>query len=150
MRGFRNTLTPRLAELERITRQRHGITIERRADHVDEAQSSSERALAGGNLDRYAAKSGTPARRSAEFRMAALGYVTGAMTTFIRSAWRQCHGRPFVSTARKPSIATLRSSGCRFANSSPVLHEGRGKRKITKTVMPKAANVNVLHYSFPT
>ena len=63
MRGFRNTLTPRLAELERITRQRHGIIIERSADQVDEVQSS-ERALAVGNLDRYAANSGTPARRS--------------------------------------------------------------------------------------
>ena len=50
--GFRETLTARVAELERITRQRDGITIERSADPVDEVQSSSERALAAGNLDR--------------------------------------------------------------------------------------------------
>src|SRR5271165_3798420 len=51
--GFQKTLTARVAELERITRQRDGITIERSADQVDEVQSSSERALAVGNLDRY-------------------------------------------------------------------------------------------------
>lgn len=49
---FRRTLTARVAELERITRLRDGITIERSADQMDELQSSSERALAVGNLGR--------------------------------------------------------------------------------------------------
>lgn len=50
--GFRKTLTARVAELERITRQRDGITIERSADLVEEVQSASECALAVSNLDR--------------------------------------------------------------------------------------------------
>jgi DnaK suppressor protein len=49
---FRKTLTARVAELERITRQREGITIERTAEMVEEIQQASERALAVGNLDR--------------------------------------------------------------------------------------------------
>lgn len=49
---FRKTLTARVAELERITRQRDGITIERSADLTEEVQLASERALAVGNLDR--------------------------------------------------------------------------------------------------
>lgn len=49
---FREALTARVAELERATRRRDGITIERSADLVDELQSSSERALAVGHLDR--------------------------------------------------------------------------------------------------
>ena len=52
MQGFQRTLAARVAELERITRQRDGITIERRADQMDELQGSSERALAVGNLSR--------------------------------------------------------------------------------------------------
>jgi DnaK suppressor protein len=51
VQGFRNTLTARVAELERITRQRDGITIERSADLVEEEQCASERALAVSNLD---------------------------------------------------------------------------------------------------
>jgi DnaK suppressor protein len=50
--GFRKTLTARIAELERITRQRNGIAIERSAEMVEEVQLASERALAVGNLDR--------------------------------------------------------------------------------------------------
>jgi DnaK suppressor protein len=49
---FRRTLTARVAELEQITRQREGITIERTAEAVEEVQWASERALAVGNLDR--------------------------------------------------------------------------------------------------
>jgi len=52
MQGFRKTLVARVAELERITRQRDGITIERSADQVEEVQSSSERTLAVSHLDR--------------------------------------------------------------------------------------------------
>jgi len=52
VQGFRKTLTARVAELERLSRQRDGITIERSADQMDELQCSSERALAVDNLNR--------------------------------------------------------------------------------------------------
>jgi len=49
---FRATLTAKVAELERFTRHRDGIAIERSADLLDEIQAASERALAVSNLDR--------------------------------------------------------------------------------------------------
>jgi DnaK suppressor protein len=52
LQRFREILTARVAELERITRQRDGITVERSADQVEEVQWASERALAVSNLDR--------------------------------------------------------------------------------------------------
>ena len=52
VQGFRKVLMARVAELERITRQRDGITIERSADQLDELQAASDRALAVCNLDR--------------------------------------------------------------------------------------------------
>jgi DnaK suppressor protein len=52
VQGFQKTLAARVAELERMTRQRDGITIERSADMVEEVQWASERALAVNNLDR--------------------------------------------------------------------------------------------------
>jgi DnaK suppressor protein len=50
--GFRATLTANVAELERFTRHREGITIERSADQMEEIQAASQRALAVCNLDR--------------------------------------------------------------------------------------------------
>src|ERR1700719_4032598 len=52
MDRFRAVLTARVAELERFTRNRDGITIERSADQLDEIQAASQRALAVCNLDR--------------------------------------------------------------------------------------------------
>ena len=49
---FRAILTAKVAELERFTRHREGITIERSADQMEEIQAASERALAVSNLDR--------------------------------------------------------------------------------------------------
>jgi DnaK suppressor protein len=49
---FRAILTAKVAELERFTRHREGITIERSADQLEEIQAASERALAVCNLDR--------------------------------------------------------------------------------------------------
>jgi DnaK suppressor protein len=49
---FRAILTAKVAELERFTRHRDGITIERSADQLEEIQAASERALAVSNLDR--------------------------------------------------------------------------------------------------
>ena len=49
---FRAILTAKVAELERFTLHREGITIERSADQLEEIQAASERALAVCNLDR--------------------------------------------------------------------------------------------------
>jgi DnaK suppressor protein len=49
---FRAIVTAKVAELERLTRQRDGITIERSPDLLEEIQAASERALAVSNLDR--------------------------------------------------------------------------------------------------
>ena len=49
---FRAVLTAKVAELERFTRNRDGITVERSADQVEEIQAASQRALAVSNLDR--------------------------------------------------------------------------------------------------
>ena len=53
VQGFRKVLTARVAELERTTRQRDGITIERSAELLEEVQAASERALAVGNPHGY-------------------------------------------------------------------------------------------------
>ena len=52
MNRFRAVLTAKGAELERFTRHREAITIERSADQLEEIQAASERALAVCNLDR--------------------------------------------------------------------------------------------------
>ena len=49
---FRRILTAKVAELERFTRQRDGIVVERSADQLDEIQAALQRALAVCNLDR--------------------------------------------------------------------------------------------------
>src|ERR1700688_5184581 len=49
---FRAVLTARVAELDRFTRNRDGITVERSADQLDEIQAPPQRALALCNLDR--------------------------------------------------------------------------------------------------
>src|ERR1700681_3263893 len=49
---FRAVLTARVAELERFTRNRDAITVERSADQLDEIQAAYQRALAVCNLDR--------------------------------------------------------------------------------------------------
>src|ERR1700730_17465698 len=49
---FKGILTAKIAELERFTRHRAGITVERSADQLDEIQAASQRALAVCNLDR--------------------------------------------------------------------------------------------------
>jgi DnaK suppressor protein len=49
---FRAILTAEVAELERFTCHREGITIERRVDQLEEIQAALERALTVCNLDR--------------------------------------------------------------------------------------------------
>ena len=52
LNGFQAILTAKVAELERFTRHRDGITVERSADQLEEIQAASQRALAVCNLDR--------------------------------------------------------------------------------------------------
>jgi DnaK suppressor protein len=52
MNRFRAVLTANIAELERVSRHREGIAVERSADQLDEIQSASQRTLAVCNLDR--------------------------------------------------------------------------------------------------
>jgi DnaK suppressor protein len=49
---FRGILTVKAAELERFTRQRDGIVVERSADQLEEIQAASQRVLAVCKLDR--------------------------------------------------------------------------------------------------
>jgi len=49
---FRSVLTARVAELDRVSRHRDAIMVERSADQLDEIQAASQRALAVCNLDR--------------------------------------------------------------------------------------------------
>jgi DnaK suppressor protein len=49
---FRGILTAKVAELERLTRQRDGIAVERSADQLEEIQAALQRTLAVCNLDR--------------------------------------------------------------------------------------------------
>ena len=48
---FRDVLTARVAELERVTGHRDAIMVERSADQLEEIQAASQRALAVCNLD---------------------------------------------------------------------------------------------------
>ena len=52
MNRFRAVLTAKVAELERFTRHRDAILVERSADQLEEIQAASQRALAVCNLDR--------------------------------------------------------------------------------------------------
>ena len=52
MNRFQTILTAKVAELERLVRQRDGITVERSADPLEEIQAASQCALAVCNLDR--------------------------------------------------------------------------------------------------
>jgi DnaK suppressor protein len=49
---LRAVLTTRIAELERFTRHRDGIAVERSADQLDQIQAASQRALVVCNLER--------------------------------------------------------------------------------------------------
>jgi DnaK suppressor protein len=49
---FRNVLTTRVADLQRLTRHRDGIAVERSADQLEETQMAAQRTLAVSNLDR--------------------------------------------------------------------------------------------------
>ena len=52
LKRFQAILTAKIAELERFTRHRDGIAVERSADQLEEIQWASERAITVSNLDR--------------------------------------------------------------------------------------------------
>ena len=52
MNRFRAVLTAKVAELERVTRHRDAILVERSADQLEEIQAASQRSLAVCNIDR--------------------------------------------------------------------------------------------------
>ena len=49
---FRGILTAKVTELERFTRHREGVAVERSTDQPDEIEAATQRALAVCNLDR--------------------------------------------------------------------------------------------------
>ena len=52
LKRFKAILTAKISELERFTRHRDGIAVERSADELEEIQRASERAITVSNLDR--------------------------------------------------------------------------------------------------
>ena len=106
MNRFRAVLTARVAELERLTRQRDGITVERSADQLEEIQAASERALAVSNLDREFSQLRNARAALRRIRGRQLRDVpASAMKTSTRSGLPQCRGPHIVYGARKPSTA---------------------------------------------
>ena len=99
---FRAVLTTRVAELERVTRQRDAITVSDAPinwTRFRRLQSAHSRFLTSTvNLTNFE----TPVRRSAVSRKAALGRASSAMRTSTRSGLPRCPGPHFVYSARKP------------------------------------------------
>jgi len=56
LKKFKNTLTARQSELERLIRNREAATIETSADALDQIQHAVERELALGTLARDSAR----------------------------------------------------------------------------------------------
>ena len=88
---FRAILTAKVAQMERFTRYREGITIERSADQLEEIQAASERALAVCNLERDFNKLRNARAASVVSNKASLGPAWRAMKTstsgFSRCRW---------------------------------------------------------------
>ena len=99
---FRRILTARVAELERFTRQRDGIVVERSADQLEEIQAASQRALAVCNLDREFTQLRDARRHFVASRTAASAHARSVMKTSIRSGLPRCRGPHFVYGVRKP------------------------------------------------
>jgi len=104
MNRFRAILTAKLPELERFTRHRDGIAVERSADPLDEIEAASQRALAVCNLDREFNQLRTLARPSVVSKKATSGPAGSAMKTSIPSGLPRCHGLHSAYGARKPCI----------------------------------------------
>jgi hypothetical protein len=97
---LRAVLTTRIAELERFTRHRDGIAVERSADQLDQIQAAynarSWFVTSSANLTNFK----TPVRPSVVSRKAASGYARSAIKTSIRNGLPRCRGQHFVYGAR--------------------------------------------------
>ena len=102
---FKHVLEAKQAELVQLVRNRDGIAIEKSPDALDEVQHAAERELAIRNPTASPICCGTSAQRCAASTRAASACACIAKRTSVRSAWRQCHGRPSASSARKSPTA---------------------------------------------
>jgi len=102
MNRFRAILTAKVAELERFTRHREGITVERSADQRKRSRrlhnAHSRLVTSTVNLTNFE----TPVRPSVGSKKAASGHARSVMTTSPRSGFRRCRGLNSVYGARKP------------------------------------------------
>ena len=92
----------KVAELERLTRQREGIVVDRCADQLEEIQAASQRALAVCNSTGNSPNFEPRVRHFVVSRTAALAHARSVMKTSIRSGLPPCRGPHFVYGARKP------------------------------------------------
>ena len=99
---FRAILTAKTAELERFTRHREGMTIERSADQLEEIQAASERALAVCNLDREFNQLRNARAALRRIEEGSFGTCQQCDDDIIRSGLPRCRGPHFVYGARKP------------------------------------------------
>src|SRR5271167_874984 len=99
---FQAILTAKVAEWERFTRHREGITIERSADQLEEIQAASQRALAVCNLDREFNQLRNARAALRRIRKAASEYARGVMKTSTQNGLPPSRGLNSVYGARQP------------------------------------------------
>ena len=133
-------LTARVAELERVTRHRDAITVERSADELEEIQAASQRAHAVCNLDRefnQLRDVRAALRRIQEGE--ASGDASGVMKTSTRNGLPQCRGQHFVYGARKPLTTILKTFKRQAASLLIAPREARQKEKndVIQTFCPE-------------
>jgi hypothetical protein len=98
---FRGILTAKVAELERFTRQRDGIVVERSADQLESRRRHNVH-LRSVTSTENSTSFGTLARPFAVPKNAASAYASGVMKTSTRNGLPRRRGRRFVCGARKP------------------------------------------------
>ena len=108
MTGFQEILERKEAELVLVLRKRDGIAIEKSADQMDEVQYASERDLAISNVDRETVLLREVRAALRRIHEGCFGTCLSAKRRSAPNALRLCHGRGFVSGARRPRIWTVR------------------------------------------
>ena len=106
--GVAEILERREAELALVLRNRDGIAIEKSADQMDEIQYASERDLAISNVDRETVLLREVRAALRRIHEGCFGTCLSAKRRSAPNALRLCHGRGFVSGARRPRIWTVR------------------------------------------
>jgi len=99
---FRRILTARVAELERFTRQRDGIVVERSADQLEEIQAAYNAPSLFVTSTENSPNFETRVRHFVASRTAASAPARSVMKTSIRSGLPRCRGPHFVYGVRKP------------------------------------------------